>query len=191
FEAKDPACGIRMTHEIERPIHASVARAKNLLPWKISNCIPAGVSVANGKDLDALAAVINQVLVVEGYVGLLEYILLEVVASLRPRGCLFPLLGTIDREQAARWPAGNDLGTFLGPDAVSVGMISVMVRVENVPDGFLRRFLDVRNHVAGFLGKVRIHHEDIILENDPDVIASAKGNIGIGRGYGGIAEEDA
>src|SRR5579862_9233369 len=106
-----------MAHEVERPIHAGIARAKNFLPWKICHGIAARVSMANGKNLDSLGAVINHVLVIEGDVGLLEYIFLEIIASLRPRSCLFPLRGTIDLEQAARQAAGNDLGTFLGPDA--------------------------------------------------------------------------
>src|SRR5438128_9613430 len=100
-----------MAHEVERPIHAGIAHAKNFLPWKISNGIPARVSMANGIDLDALGAVIDHVLVVEGDVGLLEHILLEVVAALRPRCRLFPLRGTIDLEEAARCAAGNDLRT--------------------------------------------------------------------------------
>src|SRR5262249_48871395 len=151
FEAADPASRIGVAHEIERTIHTGIARAKNLLTWQISDGIPARVSMANGVDLDTLGAVIDHVLVVKGNIGLLEYILLEIVASLRPRGGLFPLLGTIGLEQAARLVAGNDLGTFLGPDAVPVRVISVMVRVEHVLDGFLRRFLDVCNYVVGFL----------------------------------------
>ena len=51
--------------------------------------------------------------------------------------------------------------------------------------------LDGLDHVAGLLGEVGVDDDDVILEDNPDVVAAAEGDGRAFRADGRIAEEDA
>ena len=140
-------------------------------------------------ELDVLRAVVEHVLVVEGDVGLLELVLLDVLAVL---GRVLPLLRAVRLQQPGRvacW--ATILRPLLRPDAVAVGVVAVVVRVEDVLDRLVGRLLDGRDDVAGFLGEVGVDDDDVVLEDDPDVVAAAEGDLRVGGADGRVAEEDA
>src|SRR5262249_24407683 len=51
--------------------------------------------------------------------------------------------------------------------------------------------LDGLDDVAGLLGEDGVDDDDVVLEDDPGVVAAAEGNLGVGSADGGVAEEDA
>src|SRR5579871_4202724 len=70
-------------------------------------------------------------------------------------------------------------------------MIAVVVRIEDVADRLVGRLLDGGDHVAGFLGEVGVDDQDVILEDDPDVVAAAEWHVLVGGADRRVAEEDA
>ena len=79
----------------------------------------------------------------------------------------------------------------LGEDGVAIGVIAVMVRIEDIADRLIGRFPYGRDHVAGFLGEVGVEDDDVILEDDPDIVAAAEDDVLVGGADGRVAEEDA
>ena len=72
------------------------------------------------------------------------------------------------------------LRPLLRPDGVAVGVVAVVVRVEDVLDRLLGRLLDGRDHVAGLLREVGVDDDDVVLEDDPDVVAAAERDLRVG-----------
>jgi hypothetical protein len=58
-----------MSHEIVRAVDAGVAGAEDLLPRQVGDRVADGVRVAQVQELDALLAVVEDQLVVEGQSG--------------------------------------------------------------------------------------------------------------------------
>ncbi len=114
--------------------------------------------------------------------------------SLRPVGPLpasANSLGPSTRSRRRAVGLGDDAGAGLGEDGVAVGVVAVMVRIEDVADRLVGRLLDGRDDVAGFLGEVGVEDEDVILEDDPDIVAAAEDDRLVGGADRGVAEEDA
>src|SRR5262249_41227897 len=54
-----------------------------------------------------------------------------------------------------------------------------------------RRLADRGNDVAGLLGEVGVEDGDVVVEDDPDVVAAAEDDFGAFGADGRVAEEDA
>ena len=115
----------------------------------------------------------------------------DVLAARRPLAGLREFLRAVDAQQAGAVGLGDDAGPRLGEDGVAVGVVAVVVRVEDVADRLVGGLLDGRDDVAGLLGEVGVEDDDVILEDDPDVIAAAEEDRFVGGADGGVAEEDA
>jgi hypothetical protein len=101
-----------VSHEVEGAVHAGIAGAEDLVLGQIGDGIAGGVAVPEVQELDALRAVVDDVLVVEGDIGLLEFIFLDV----------FAILAAFSRTSVlvfSNRPVGRRLPC---PDAVAVGI---------------------------------------------------------------------
>jgi hypothetical protein len=61
----------------------------------------------------------------------------------------------------------------LHPDLVSVGMVTMVMRVEREPDWFVSDRPDFRDDLLRARRKIAIDHQDIILKHYPAVVAMA------------------
>ncbi len=101
------------------------------------------------------------------------------------------LLGAIDAQQTRAVGLGDDVGAGLREDRVAISVVAVVMRVDDVADRFIGGLLDGRDDVAGFLGEVGVEDDDIILEDNPDIVAAAEDDRLVGGADRGVAEEHA
>src|SRR5262249_49151362 len=138
--------------------------------------------------IDPLRVILDHVLVVERDIDLMERTLGDIFALL---GGILPLFRSAGFQEPGAIGLAADLGSFLGPYGIAVGVVPVMVRVQYILDRLVGRLLDGRDNVARLLGKVRVHDDHIILENNPRMVAAAEGYGWVGCADRRIAEEDA
>ena len=164
-----------MAHEVEGAVDAGIAGAEDLVLGQVGEGIARGVGMAEEEELDALLAVVEHQLVVEDDVRDLERAVARRPCGRSARGrpprtpCA-PLIA----QQPGAVGLGDDAGPRLGEDRVAVGVIAVVVRVEDIADRLIGRLLDRRDDIAGFLGEVGVDDDDVVLEDDPDVVAAAE-----------------
>src|SRR5262249_19125174 len=151
-----------------------VAGAEDLVLRQPGAAIAGRVRVAEEQKLDALLAVVEDEAVVEDDARHLQRALLDVLASRRAFAGLLELVGAVDAQQQGAVRLGDDAGSLLGKDRVAVGVVAVVVRVEDVADRLVGRLLDRLDDVAGLLGEVGVDDDNVILEDDPDVVAAAE-----------------
>ncbi len=191
IEDANPRCGIRMTHVVESPIGAGVPRAQDLLLRQVHKRIAGRVGMAQEEELDVLLAVVEHQLFVEEQVGHLEDALGHVLAPGLALAGICEFLGPVDPQEPAAIGLSHDARPGIGEHRVAIGMIAVMVRIEDVADRLVGGLLDGRDDVARLLGEVGVEDDDVILENDPDVIAAAEDNRRVRGADRRIAEEHA
>jgi hypothetical protein len=88
-------------------------------------------------------------------------------------------------------PLRDDRRPLLGKHRVAVGMIAMVMRVEHVTDRFLGGLANIGDDVARLFGEVGVVDQDIILEDDPDVVAAAEDHALVGGADRRVAEENA
>src|SRR5207248_11146514 len=152
-------------HVVVTAVDAGVAGAEDLVPGQIGAGVAGGVGVAEVEELDALAlAVVEDQLVVEDDVGHLQRAVADVLAAHRPAAGLGELLRPVDAQQAGAVGLRDDAGPVLGEDGVAVGVVAVVVRVEDVADRLVGGLLDGGDDVLGLLGEVGVDDGDVVLE---------------------------
>ena len=67
--------------------------------------------------------------------------------------------------------AGDRGGAVLDPDAVAVGMVPVVMRIEDKTNRLVGNGLDFRNNVLRPRGKIAVDDQHVIVENNPAIIA--------------------
>src|SRR5207248_11498872 len=68
---------------------------------------------------------------------------------------------------------GDGDGAHLGPDRVAVGMVAMVVRVEDELDGLGGDLLGVIDHFARTAGEIGVDDDEVILHLDDGVVAVA------------------
>jgi hypothetical protein len=158
---------------------------------QIGEGVAGGVRVPQKKKLDALLSIIEHQLFVEDDRRRLECTGRHILASRRSFPGQFELCRTFHPQEQSAVRLGDDACPRIGKNRIAVRMIAVVMRVEHVTDGFIGRLLDRGNYILGFLREVGIDDYDIILENDPDVIAAAKRDVRALGADGRVTEEHA
>ena len=144
---------------------------------QIGKGVAGGVGMAEEQELDALLAVVEHELVVEDEVRHLEMLSRTSLRPIGPLPASANSFGPLTTQQAGAVGLGDDARALLGEDRVAVGVVAVMVRVEDIADRFIGGLLDGGDDVARLLGEVGVDDDDVILEDDPDVIAAAEGDV--------------
>ena len=180
-----------MAHVVERAVGAGIAGAENLEFGQIHEGIAGCVGMAQEQKLAALGAVVEHQLVIEHEFGHLQMAVGDIRAARRTLAGVGEILGPVDAQNAGAVGLGDDAGADLGEDRVAIGMVAVVVRIDDIANRLVRGLLDGRDHVARLLGKVGVEDDDIILEDHPDIIAAAEDDALVGRADRRIAKEDA
>ena len=84
---------------------------------------------------------------------------------------LHPTLGLVTLHLLRHPDIGQRRRAHFGPDGVSVGVVAVVVRVENVLDGLAGKLLRVGRGQARAGGEVGVDDDEIVLHLNDDVIA--------------------
>ncbi len=166
-----------MPHVVECAVDAGVAGAEDFLIRQPGDRITRGVGVAEEHEFDALSAIIEDFRFVKRLVRNFQFALGDVFAL---SGCGFPFFRALDLKEPGAILVADDLRTLFGPDCVAIGVVAMMVRIENVLDRLIGRLLDRRDDLLGALREIGIDHDDIILEDDPRNIAAPKRHLRIG-----------
>ena len=143
------------------------------------------------QELDSLLTVIEDELIIENEAGDFELAVGHILAAGGRFASLGKFLGTVDAQQSGAVGLSDDAGPCLTKHFVAVGVVTVMMGVEDVANRFIRGFLDGLDHVAGLLGEVGVDDGDIIFKDDPDIIAAAERDVRSFGADGGITEENA
>src|SRR5262249_975654 len=146
--------------------------------------------VAEEEKLDALLAVVENELVVEDYAGNLEPTFGDIFSAGGRLARIGKFFGSADSQNLGTVGLSHDARARIAGYRVSKGMIPVMMRVKDVANRLVGGFLDGLDDVSGFFGEVCINNYDVILENDPNVVAASEGDVRSFRSDGGIAKED-
>src|SRR5260370_33924297 len=118
---------------------------------EIQECIASGMGVAQEKQLGALLLVLEDQLFIEDQVRRLEEAGGDVLAALLALARLLEFLGAVDAQEASAVRLGNDRRAGLGEDRVAVGVIAVVVLVENIANRLIGGFAYCRDDVPPFL----------------------------------------
>src|SRR5262249_16360387 len=156
-------------------VHAGIACAKELVFGEIGKRIAGSMSVTQKQEFDSLLAIVQNELVVKDHDWDLERALGHIFSSGGTSASLSEFLGAHITEDSKTGCLGNDAAAGIRKDSVAVCMIAVVMSVQNITDRFIGGFLDGLDHVAGFFGKIGIDDRDVVIEDDPDVVAAAEG----------------
>jgi hypothetical protein len=165
-------------------------RCRGFVLGKVHESVAGGVAVAEVIKLDPLLTVVENEFVVEEQNRLLEFGFLEVFAPGWPLGSISPVFGPIHLQDPCTFGLGYNGGALVSKDDVAIGMIAMVVRIDDVTNRLIGGFLDGFNYVACFFGEIGVEDYDIILAHNPGVVAAAEHHFGIGGADGGIAEEN-
>ena len=180
----DPAFGVGVAGVVEGPVHAGVAGEQDPVLRQPGDGIAGGVGVAEEEELDALVAVVEDELVgeVEGGDLVGEGAILARPVFLRP----LEAVGPLRRKEGLAPLLGNDRRPELHILHVPVGVIAVVVGVENELDRLVGALADRSDNVLRLAGEVGVDDEDMVAEDDEALVAAGEHRLGLG-----LAEEDA
>ncbi len=127
-----------------------------------------------------MLAVVEDQLVLEADLRMLQANALQ--AELALAFVIGPVRGVLGLGLLDALPRADDGGSGVHPDAVSESVIAMIVRVEDVADGFVCSLADVGQDVARAPGEIRVDHQYVVAEDDParvgdDVLGTVGGAI--------------
>ena len=183
-EDGDPAFGVGVAGVVEGTVHAGVAGEQDPVLRQPGNGIAGGVGVAEEEKLDALVAVVEDELVreVEGGDLVGEGAILARPVLLRP----LEAVGPLRLEEGLAPLLGDDGRPELHVLHVPVGVVAVVVRVEDELDRLVGPFADRGDDVLRLAGEVGVDDEDEVAEDNEALVAAGEHRLGLR-----LAEEDA
>ena len=182
-EDGDPAFGVGVAGVVEGPVHAGVAGEQDPVLRQPGDGIAGGVGVAEEEELDPLVAVVEDELVgeVEGGDLVREGAILARPVLL----CSFEAVGSLRLKEGLAPLLGDDRRPELHILHVPVGVIAVVVGVENKLDRLVGALADRSDDVLRLAGEVGVDDEDVVAEDDEALVAAGEHRLGLR-----LAEED-
>lgn len=179
----NPTRCIAIAGVIESTIHAGIAGEQDAVLGQPGERVARRMSVTEVEQLHALIAVIENHLLRERQRRLRVVELAVFVGFV-----LLRLLKAGDALGVEELPTvfrGDCRCPLLHEDRIPVGMISVIVRVEDVADRLIGRLADLFDELFGLIRKAGFDHKHKVFEDDPTLIAAEKFWLGLH-----LAEED-
>ena len=178
-----------MAHEVKRPVDAGVPGTEDAMLGYPGDRIPRGVGVAHEQKLNPLGAIVQNKFVIEKQVGNAKGAFRDILSGIGALGGIGKFLGVSLHLFGAKAMANNG-GTLGGPHRVAPSVIAMVVRIKDIADRFFGCLFDFGDNIPGLFGEVGVDHHDIVLENDPGVVASAKREQRVGGRDLGKPEKD-
>src|SRR6185503_16159727 len=161
-----------MTQIIEGPIHYSIAGAKNSFLWQINEAIAACVRPAKEMELHFTAAILqDKLLLFEGLFWRLGRGQIQSGHVFTSLGSALPACWLVTFHFLGNSNVGQCGRSQLGPERITVSVVTVMVSVKHVLYGLFRCFLDIRHASFRTTGEVGVDNNQVVLHLDPDIVA--------------------
>src|SRR6266542_1124777 len=173
----DPVADLPIPNVVVGTVHAGVSREQDLLLRQPGEAVAVGVGGAEVAQLHPVDSVVEDQSVREEHARGLELRGPHVLALLRgvfpPAGLAaeqsrLVLLHLLDHARVR-----HRRGALLDPHLVAVGVVPVVMGVEGETDRLVGDRADLGDDLPGPRGEVRVDDEDVVLEDDPAVVAVA------------------
>src|SRR5262249_38543757 len=158
----------------EGAVDAGVARAENFFPGQVRQSVARRMRVSEKQKLDPMLTVVQHQLFVEDEAGDLEVALGDVLPTGESLAGLSKFLRSLNSEEPGTVSLGDDARARLAEDRVAIGMIAVMMGVQDISNRLVCRLSDRLDDVGCFLRKRGVDDDDVVLEDDPGIVAAAK-----------------